>query len=502
MPRPRLLRDRHLLARPSHPHVRGSLSLWWALGAGALAPTGACSTEGESTPSTPAVEPLFAEALPGTNGRSCTTCHVPEDGFALTPEHVARVLEENPDDPLFAAIDADDPTADPLTFEHLEKGLVRVWLTLPDNVDLIDEEGMVITPSDRRIFVWRSVPSIADVALTAPYQLDGRVATLEEQAQGAITGHSEGGEVSKADLERIAAFERSVFSSDRAQQVAKELGDGVSFDEVSEVEDSLELTEEEARGRDLFDAVCATCHGGGNTATIVDREIHDQGFFALKSDGSGNVQYQVPATDPPTPVLASQPENEFLNIGVSYEMYLATLGVKEEDYLTKDLEFPYYRFRFYEDASREVIVADLPPAAGSLDIDPGGGDGGPGGPDGPGGPFGELDADGNPVAGPNGGFQTHSVDPGRAVITGNPLDFESFDVPSLRGIAKTSPYFHNNIVTTLEEVVQLYSDHLLARWPSLVQPGEKEADDDGDAGPPEVFTAQQKKDLVAFLKRL
>lgn len=491
MPQPHLCSDRHLLARARCPHLLSGLFVWWALGAVALVPMSACSSEPAPTEPTVTVEPLFAEAFPGTNGRSCTSCHVPEDNFALTPDHVARVFEANPNDPLFAAIDADDPTADPLTFEHLKKGLVRVWLTLPDNMDLIDEGGTVITPSDRKIFVWRSVPSIADSALTAPYQLDGRVATLEEQAQAAITGHSEGGEVSKAELERIAAFERSVFSNDRAHQVAKELGDGVPFDEVSEVEDSLELTEEETRGKDIFEKVCAGCHGGANTATITDREIHDQAFFALKSDGSGNVQYQVPATDPPTPVLASQPQGEFINIGVGYEMFLATLGAKEEDYLTKDLEFPDYRFRFYTDASRKEIAADLPPVG-----EPGDGDG-PGGPGG-----GATDADGNPIAGPNGGFQTYSVDPGRAIITGNPLDFESFDVPSLRGVSMTSPYFHNNIVRTLEEVVQLYSDHLLARWPSLIQPGEKEGDDDGDAGPPEALTADHKRDLVAFLKRL
>jgi hypothetical protein len=182
-------------------------------------------------------------------------------------------------------------------------------------------------------------------------------------------------------------------------------------------------------------------------------------------------------------------------------MYLTTLGAKEEDYLTKGLEFPYYRFRFYADASRNEITADLPPAAGDLGFDPGQGGGLPDG-GGPGGPGVETDGDGNPITGPNGGFQTHSVDPGRAAITGNPLDFESFDVPSLRGISKTAPYFHNNLVRTLEEVVQLYSDHLLARWPQLIQPGEKEGDDDGDAGPLEVLTLEQKSDLVAFLKRL
>jgi cytochrome c peroxidase len=64
-------------------------------------------------------EQLFSQALPNSKGRSCASCHVPEDNFTLTPDHVAKLP---PNDPLFSAIDADDPTADPLTFEHLKKG--------------------------------------------------------------------------------------------------------------------------------------------------------------------------------------------------------------------------------------------------------------------------------------------------------------------------------------------------------------------------------------------
>jgi len=50
--------------------------------------------------------------------------------------------------------------------------------------------------------------------------------------------------------------------------------------------------------------------------------------------------------------------------------------------------------------------------------------------------------------------------------------------------------------------VELYSDHFLSMFPSLTLPGEKEPDLDGDIGPPEALTAEQKRDLVAFLKRL
>ncbi|MDC0710311.1 cytochrome c peroxidase [Stigmatella sp. ncwal1] len=446
----------------------------------AFVATSACSTKTEPTVT---VEPLFKEAFQGTNGRACATCHVPEDNFTLTPAHVARLLETNPDDPLFAAIDADDPTAETLTFEHLKKGLVRVWLTLPGNMDLIDEGGNVITPGDRKIFVWRGVPSLADSALTAPYQLDGRERTLEEQAQGAITAHSEGGKVSKAELERIAAFERTVFSSDRARKVADELASGVEFGAVSDVEASLTLSPEEKRGREVYEKVCAPCHGGANKATIVARDIHDMAFPALKPDG--NVLFQVPATDPPTPVLAPQPENEFINIGSALENFLVQLGATEHESFTKDVSFPAYRFRFYQDASRTERVADLPPA---LPLDD---------------PFSpRVDADGNPVTGPNFFPQLFTTDPGRAAITGNPYDFEAFDIPTLRGIGKTAPYWHNNISETLEDVVSLYSDHLFSKFPPLILPGEKEPDPDGDIGPPEALTKEQKSDLAAFLKRL
>jgi cytochrome c peroxidase len=189
--------------------------------------------------------------------------------------------KKNPKDSLFAAIDADDPKAETLTFEHLKKGLIRVWLTLPANMDLIGEGGNVITPPDRKIFVWRAVPSIADVALTAPYQLDGREATLEQQAQGAVTSHSEGGTVSNKELKRIADFEQGVFSSERARWV--------SLGAEGDVESWLVLSPQEQRGREVYKNVCESCHGGSDKTTIVDRVVHDMAFAALRPDGSGNV---------------------------------------------------------------------------------------------------------------------------------------------------------------------------------------------------------------------
>ena len=44
-------------------------------------------------------------------------------------------------------------------------------------------------------------------------------------------------------------------------------------------------------------------------------------------------------------------------------------------------------------------------------------------------------------------------------FVGGPLpsdDWEKFDMPGLRGIGKTAPYFHNNSAATLEDVVDHY----------------------------------------------
>jgi cytochrome c peroxidase len=49
-----------------------------------------------------------------------------------------------------------------------------------------------------------------------------------------------------------------------------------------------------------------------------------------------------------------------------------------------------------------------------------------------------------------------STDPGKALITGSIDNFNDFDVPTLFGISKTAPYFHDNSARTLTDVVRHY----------------------------------------------
>lgn len=89
----------------------------------------------------------------------------------------------------------------------------------------------------------------------------------------------------------------------------------------------------------------------------------------------------------------------------------------------------------------------------------------------------------NPVPG-------NPEDLGRFAITHNPEDRGAFKTPSLRNVALTAPYMHDGSVATLEDVVDFY-------------------DRGGDGAPNQsklIFklnlTAQEKQDLIAFLKTL
>lgn len=97
----------------------------------------------------------------------------------------------------------------------------------------------------------------------------------------------------------------------------------------------------------------------------------------------------------------------------------------------------------------------------------------------------ELNKAGNPVRTfvlPD-GSSFDSPDPGRALITGNPLDANFFRIPTLWGAAKTGPWFHDNSAKTLEDLAQHYSDYFVIVG----------------VGP---LDAQTQADIIAYLKLL
>ena len=105
-----------------------------------------------------------------------------------------------------------------------------------------------------------------------------------------------------------------------------------------------------------------------------------------------------------------------------------------------------------------------------------------------------------PIVGPNRAPQLFSTDPGRAVISGDPADFEAFDVTPLRGVARTAPYFHDNSHATLRDVVDAYSRFILSAITPMGLP--RVNPPEGPGLPGEALSPEQKHDLLAFLNRL
>src|SRR5438132_6916151 len=236
----------------------------------------------------------------GGNGRSCADCHMPSDSFQLSPAsaqarfaalQAERAHKPSADDPLFRPADADDFR------EHgegasdysnlLENGLVRVTMPLPANVRLVDPITHEPT-NDTSVDLWRAVMPILNVAISGPdavdpawppgavrvpimgqepngpntrggYQHDARFSTLQEQARGALLGHAQvQSEPPARMLDDIAAFEQTLFSSQRVAVLAEAIFSGSpSFPDPDPKLNALEQ-----QGKVVFDRACGQCHGG------------------------------------------------------------------------------------------------------------------------------------------------------------------------------------------------------------------------------------------------
>jgi cytochrome c peroxidase len=362
----------------------------------------------------------------GGNGRACADCHMPSDSFQLSPASAEarfqllqwrRQFDAQADDPLFRPIDADDfrtNGAAAVDFRNLrQNGLIRITFALPPNIRLIDPATNEPS-SEAFVDVWRMVPTVNDVRLTGPdnvnpwprdpnptggYQLDGRFGTLQEQALGAFISHAEVATLpSPQILDDLAAFQQVLFTNPRVRAVAEAVDAGI----VPPDPDSP-LTELEEQGKAVFTRACAQCHGGAGQST----------------SQAPVVRYHTIVTQCPRPIDPVSPSR---------------------------FAFAPCPPRLARNARTYEIVLPVPTPS----------------------PTGLLPA-GTSV-------RRTSSDPGRALITGfvgGPPeldDWNKLDVPGLRGISRTAPYFHNNSAATLEEVVEHYIEFFRA-GKALVPPG-------------------------------
>jgi cytochrome c peroxidase len=227
----------------------------------------------------------------GGNGRACADCHMLTDHFQLSPANVEarfqllqqrRQDDPQADDPLFRAVDADDFRINgeaASDFRNLrENGLVRIVLPLPANMKLIDP-ATGAPSAETFVDVWRMVPTVNDVKLTGPdgtnpwfrgpnesggYQLDARITTLEDQAQGALVNHAQVQIVApQQTLDDLASFQRALFTTPGVRALSAAVSAGVT--PLPDPDPPLDELEQE--GKAVFQRACGQCHGGPSQST-------------------------------------------------------------------------------------------------------------------------------------------------------------------------------------------------------------------------------------------
>lgn len=389
----------------------------------------------------------FFQSL-GTNGRSCATCHQPQEGWSVSAAGIrARLDASGGSDPIFRLVDGATCPSDRIaTADQRErayrllttKGLFRIGLPLPAapalqfKVDWMRDPYRcnsnrvtgITSPTTGIMSVYRRPLPSTNLGFLTAIMWDGREPDLTSQAVDAVLGHAQGDAPPTAAQQRqIVGLESSIFTAQSQDVDAGELDDAGATGGAVALSKQLrkffvgvnDPTGQNPKGTpftpkifNLYDSwrrLPRTDAADQKRASIARGEkIFNTVQFQITDVGGIN-NPNLPAivgscgTCHDTPNVGSHSVGNFLNIGIS------NAG----------------GFR-----SPHLDIAGLPIFV--------------------------LECTSGPLAGQK--FET--TDPGRALITGQCADIGKFKVPSLRGLAARAPYFHNGSAATLTDVVTFY----------------------------------------------
>jgi cytochrome c peroxidase len=386
------------------------------------------------------------------NGRSCADCHMPQEQFQMSPASVEARFKKlewrrlwNPlaDDPLFRPIDADDFRSHgehASDFSNLrQNGLIRVVMPLPPNVRLIDP--LTGQPSaETFVDVWRAVPTINDIKLTGPNN-------VISWPRGPNPAGGFQLDARAATLQEQALGALRNHAEIQIAPPERLLNDLASFQR---------LLFTNPRVRNLSDAI---------SAGVTPLPDPDPKLNALESQGKIVFQRACAqchgGPDQSTPIRAPLPI-------VRYHDVVSACPRPVDNMVPARYTFTPCPARLQRNArTYQITLAD-----GSV-------------------------------------TRRTSSDPGRGLLTGVLIpaapptdDWGKFDVPALRGLRATAPYFHNNSADTLEAVVDHYVE-FFKRVRAVAPPGTVPpiASTDGvnfDRG----LTPADRAPLIEYLQRL
>jgi hypothetical protein len=336
---------------------------------------------------------LFERETFGGNGRTCQTCHTKKTG-ELSPAQVRELAETDPDNELFRSIDSDDGVGS--SYERLKaNATIRIHMPLPPNVRLKND------PDATEFVVNRAVPTTDNVALFSTLMWDTRHTDLAALSLGAVHDHTENTiEPTQDQLEKMADFQRTLFSSPRLKKYAA----GGPAPELPPGK-----TASEKRGRTFFEADgrCGMCHGG----PMLNRTTEFENIFGIGPDSDHSGAFAG------FPALLGEPQPEdAANEIVEWEM--DCVYDLNGDGEISDIE------------NGDFACGIIPFLGGTVE---------------------------------NGVATFAMPDPGVTLFNGDLDAFLFFKIPTLWGAADSAPYFHDNSAENLDELFDTY-DLLFTRF--------------------------------------
>ena len=405
----------------------------------------------------------------GTNGRSCASCHLQSAAWSMTPNEIrARFATTSGTDPLFRTNDgANAPNLDVSTIAArrvaysmlLNRGVIRVGIGIPADAEFtladVDDPYHYASAAELSLFR-RPLPS-TNLAFLTGIMWDGREtqvpflppmhagqdsdalnAALVKQASDATIGHAQGIDPTPEQLADIVAFESGLTTAQIRDDVAGLLNEG----------DAIGGPRILANQR--FHVGINDTLGADPTGALFDQE--SMGLFGAWTNASDNGN----------PAKAAAREAIARGEALFNQKPLTITGVAG---LNDALGLP--------SIAGTCTTCHNAPNVGNhtvaLPLNIGLADASRRTPDMP------LYTLRNNTTGET----VQTTDPGLALITGKWADIGKFKGPVLRGLAARPPYFHNGSAMTLDDVVDFYDTRFAMG-----------------------LDAQEKQDLVAFLKAL
>jgi cytochrome c peroxidase len=396
---------------------------------------------------------LFFQSL-GTNGRSCGSCHDAADGWTIVPAHVqARFDASGGTDPIFRTNDgSNSPYADVSTVAArrqaynmlLTKGLIRVGIGMPANADfdLVEADDPYGYASAAELSLFRRPLPSTNLAFLSTVMWDGR--------------------------ETFAGRSLHFDLSDQAN--------GATLGHAAAVNP---LTEQQRNEIVRFETRLYTAQAVDTAAGVLNAQRGLGGPLALSRQPfyAGINDALSPGFNPRAFTLFDAWKRGSSADNDAWSAARAAVYRGQELFNTR--QFTVSGVRGVNDAlGKPAITAtctvchDSPNVGNhsvSLPLDLGLTDEAVRTPDMP---LYSLRSRAT-------GQIVKTTDPGRALITGRWQDMSKFKGPVLRAVATRAPYFHNGMAATLEEVVDFYDRRFTIG-----------------------FTAQERRDLAAFLRSL